>query len=294
MKNLLKLAVFLLIFSGVASSCNPEPDKEYPQNISFTEYSLPETSCHWVNLLYDDKVLMINSNDELEKYISCAKGSYPAIDFSKHTLLLASGKTTNGISDVNVKDLQQLSATHYQLNMKLLLNTLTVSENWSLAFVISKIKEDNRIDLNVTCQNSGYPIDIPFEIYTKDQHLTNACKWLDYSESYGTIGNELYIINNDEEMKTYYVCSEEENVPDIDFSQYTLLLARGKNSTLIKNYFPVSFVRLSRNDYAFKVLFTPFEAMSIGSWWIAVLTHKLDTDINIKLIVEKTTLEEGK
>ena len=44
MRKFLKLTAFLLVFAGVASSCNPEcpPDcpDEYPQNISFTEYSL--------------------------------------------------------------------------------------------------------------------------------------------------------------------------------------------------------------------------------------------------------------
>ena len=156
MKNLLKLAVFLLIFSGVASSCNPEPDKEYPQNISFTEYSLPETSCHWMNLPYDDKVLMINNNEELEKYISCAKGSYPAIDFSKNTLLLVSGKTTSGIIKVNPKDLQQLSTDKYKLNIEIDLFDNTNINYWNTALFVNKMNKENSIDLNVALLTPTY------------------------------------------------------------------------------------------------------------------------------------------
>jgi hypothetical protein len=170
MKNLLKLAVFLLIFSGVASSCNPEPDKEYPQNISFTEYSLPETSCHWVNLLYDDKVLMINSNEELEKYISCAKGSYPAIDFSKHTLLLASGKTTSGISKVNAKKIQQILPDKYVLNMEILINKLLVDETWYMSSIAEKMNKENTLDLAITylSQEHYLPLDKTWILVEKE------------------------------------------------------------------------------------------------------------------------------
>jgi len=97
--QLLKLAALLLIIAELASSCNPPPPEpdSYPIDISFTEYSLLDTHCQWQNLPYDEKVIIINSNEELEKYISCTEDSYPAIDFSKHTLLLISGETTGMI-----------------------------------------------------------------------------------------------------------------------------------------------------------------------------------------------------
>ncbi|MCL2246651.1 MAG: hypothetical protein FWC10_10535 [Lentimicrobiaceae bacterium] len=153
MKNLLKLAVFLLIFSGVASTCNPEPDKEYPQNISFTEYSLAETSCQWVNLPYDDKVLMINSNEELENYISCAEDSYPKIDFSKHTLLLASGICKSGISNSVAEKLKQLELKHYELEIALIPNMLAVETPWKVTIIIDKIDANSMIDLKTYFKN---------------------------------------------------------------------------------------------------------------------------------------------
>jgi len=51
----IKLSIFILLFlfiAGVFSSCNK------------------------------------NEIEELEKYISCTEGSYPVIDFQKHSLLL--------------------------------------------------------------------------------------------------------------------------------------------------------------------------------------------------------------
>jgi len=45
-KPLLKFTAIVLILISVASSCNPEPEKEvYPKDVTFTEYSLQETAC---------------------------------------------------------------------------------------------------------------------------------------------------------------------------------------------------------------------------------------------------------
>jgi hypothetical protein len=41
---------------------------------------LLETGCQWTNLNYDDKVIVINSKTELEKYIECAPNGIYGID----------------------------------------------------------------------------------------------------------------------------------------------------------------------------------------------------------------------
>jgi len=152
MRKFLKLTAFLLVFAGVASSCNPEcpPDcpDEYPQNISFTEYSLQGTSCQWQNLPYDEKVIIINSNEELEKYISCTEGGYSIIDFSKHSLLLVSGKTNKEIIKMLATDLRQLSSNKYELRIEITIKNVSVIEPWNMALVIEKVSEDKYIRLN--------------------------------------------------------------------------------------------------------------------------------------------------
>jgi len=91
----LKFTTLLLIIAGIAASCKPEiPEMVYPIDISYTEYSLLDTDCQWINLPYDEKVIVINSSEELEQYISCTGGSYLPVNFSKHSLFLASGYAT--------------------------------------------------------------------------------------------------------------------------------------------------------------------------------------------------------
>jgi len=151
--NFLKLTTFLLLLTSIASSCNPEcpPDcpDEYPQNISFTEYSLNETTCQWQNLPYDEKVIIINSSEELEKYITYTSNK-PAIDFSKYTLLLTSGSSYSGIAEITAKNLQQLSAYNYKLNIEIAINDDIVTQQWVLALMVEKISEKSNIELNIS------------------------------------------------------------------------------------------------------------------------------------------------
>ncbi|MCL2436081.1 MAG: hypothetical protein FWD09_08125 [Lentimicrobiaceae bacterium] len=170
-QKLLKLTAFLLALTGIASSCNPDcpPDcpDEYPKNISFTEYSLLETSCQWQNLPYDEKVIMINSSEELEKYIICTS-SKPVIDFSKHTLLLTSGNSNSGIAEITAKNLQQLPNT-YKLNIEITLNSVIVTEQWSIALMVEKLNEKSSVKLNVKT--------IPFKVCNVSNPLTDL-PWL--------------------------------------------------------------------------------------------------------------------
>ncbi len=92
-------------------------------------------------------MIIINSKEALEGYIECTGGSnYPEIDFSKYTLLLASGTTPNGISSMS-KSLQQFS-TRYVLNVKLSLNDEVITQQWCTAFITSKLNDKNSIELD--------------------------------------------------------------------------------------------------------------------------------------------------
>jgi len=55
--------------------------QDYPIEIPFTEYSLVGTSCQWVNLNYDDKLIIVNNNEGLKSHISCSDENYQEIDF---------------------------------------------------------------------------------------------------------------------------------------------------------------------------------------------------------------------
>jgi len=242
-QKLLKFTAFLLLLTGIASSCNPEcppdcPDgypDEYPQNISFTEYSLNETSCQWQNLPYDEKVIIINSSEELEKYISCAEGSYPVIDFSKHSLLLASGKTGYGICEITAKSLQQLSPDKYELHIEITLNDAADIKEWATALIIKKLKGENDVELKVATE--VVETEIILSVAVTDQRIIdffNECGYINMAIMTGSLDcffttlhwaeDTCLMINTIDEFRDAYECTG--NLPEIDFDNYTLIIGK--------------------------------------------------------------------
>jgi hypothetical protein len=116
--SILRTAVILLFFAGIFVSCK-HPEDVYPKEISFTEYSLEETPCQWTSL-EPNKVIIINSNEELESYIACTEGSFSEIDFSENSLLLV---LVNDVAGCNIDSgvgellLKQLSANEYEFSV---------------------------------------------------------------------------------------------------------------------------------------------------------------------------------
>ena len=153
-KTILKLTAFLLIFTSILFACKKtddpkEPEINYPIDILFTEYSLEGTSCQWKNLPCDEKVIIINSIADLETYLSFTEKSYPIINFSKNSLLLISGKTVAVGIDMISTNVTQISAIHFQLDIEMAL-AATAAEDWCVALITKKIKDESLFELNVT------------------------------------------------------------------------------------------------------------------------------------------------
>ena len=149
MKTILKHTAFtaiLLSLAGGLISC----EKENPVEIPFTEYSLVGTSCQWKNLNYDNKLIIINSNKDLEKYVNCMDGdSYPEIDFSKHTLLLANGRTHSNVNSKNIVHLTQYSSRKYDLEIVVRMGTGGLAEAWTLAILVPKVSSRANVTLKI-------------------------------------------------------------------------------------------------------------------------------------------------
>ncbi|MDR2292397.1 MAG: hypothetical protein LBE11_02865 [Prevotellaceae bacterium] len=142
-KTILQTAAVLLILAGMTVSCGKE---EKPIEIPFTEYSLTETFWQWSNLGYDGKVIVINSNAELENYITCTEGTFPEIDFSNNTLLIACGASTWNVGSINTIILKH-STTEYELKVTIFMGNATVVERWHIAIIIPKISRITEINL---------------------------------------------------------------------------------------------------------------------------------------------------
>jgi len=141
--------VNVIFVNGVQVYCH---NGNYPIEISFTDYSLAETSCQWRNF-ESNKVTMINSNEELQDYIACADDDYSKIDFSKHSLLLVRGGATSGISDIDIKFFKE-EASEYTLNVSIYTNMTAVAPSWFISILVPKISENAIVELIVK-KNEG-------------------------------------------------------------------------------------------------------------------------------------------
>jgi len=118
-----------------------------------TEYSLNNTPCDWNNdewNLVDKtrKLIVINSKEELEKYITCSEGGdYPAIDFTERTMLLVFG-VDGGTVNIESTYLQQIS-TSYVLNVEFYASLATVITWWQTAIVTDKLDKNSDIEVKV-------------------------------------------------------------------------------------------------------------------------------------------------
>jgi hypothetical protein len=144
MKRKHKWIVVILLFTIIGiGGCGEVQLTEIP----FTEYSLVETNCRWVN--FDlDKVIIINSQSEMDNSITCTDGSYPEIDFSENTLLLAKGGTTNGVSEI-ISTVFKKSEQDYALNVTVHLDLTYVAQGWHIYILIPKISNLSKITLDV-------------------------------------------------------------------------------------------------------------------------------------------------
>jgi hypothetical protein len=255
-------------------------------------------NCQWENLAYDNTVIVINNDEELGKYVSCTGDGYLEIDFSEKSLLLASGKTTSGISKITVNDLQQLSLSEYKLDMEILLNdSITAAEQWAIALIVEKAGEESHVELNV----NEYPIEIPFTEYFVHWDYTTAhfdqgdfysafpC-WENLNHDVGNPdyvwGGKVSIINSDEELKSYLTCPED--YPVIDFLRQTLVLTSGTTAFTISGAIRgIVFLKNSANQYSMKATISQTICTAREYWCIAILTPKIEDGAIVTLEINE-------
>jgi hypothetical protein len=144
MKRINFLAVLMALTGVVACKEKKEP---YPINVPFTEYSLAKAGCQWTNLK-SDKVIIVNSQSELDSCIICTDVSYPQISFAENTLLLAKGGTTNGVREI-ICTVSKDSEQDYTLNVAVHLDITLVAQGWYIFILIPKISNQSNITLDV-------------------------------------------------------------------------------------------------------------------------------------------------
>ena len=161
MKKILKFVAFsaiLLMLVGSFFSCNDKEQVEYlpfetyllsPSESNPIEYPLDETSCQWTNLSYRNELIVINSDEEMKKYVDCPDGvHYPDIDFSKYTLLLANGYTSAVPFKIEDTTFSKYSTGRYTLNLIIHYGFTRVIGHWHISILVPKIANEAIVELD--------------------------------------------------------------------------------------------------------------------------------------------------
>ena len=138
--KIFKIPAILLLLAGFYFSCTERGNEI---EIPIVGYFLTGTECLWTSL-EPEKVVIVNSNKELEKYIENCGNDYPTIDFSKNTLLLVTGIANSSIVEIQTKLTKH---TGYELNIDVYVGILGVLQKWDVALLSSKkIKGNVRLN----------------------------------------------------------------------------------------------------------------------------------------------------
>ena len=139
----------------------------------------------------------------------------------------------------------------------------------------------------VSCESAKKPYEDDEEEVTfslGEISLTGtSCEWIRREP----VGYELIIINSDSELQNYIICTDERRFPSIDFSRYTLLLARGLWGN---QCYPdsVELLQLSPGNYELNIDFPGGSLKQvIRSWHVAIITNKLNDNDTVKLNVTR-------
>lgn len=120
---------------------------------------------------------------------------------------------------------------------------------------------------------------IPFETFSLSG---TGCEWVVLGYPHDS---EVIVINSLKELENYITCSGEGNIPTIDFSQHTLLLARGV--TPYNNRATIKQLQQSPNRaYVMNIGLDPNLGAVITNWRVAIVTKKLVEGEKVQLHIE--------
>ena len=140
----------ILASTTVFVTKHPVPQTEEYTNVPYMEYSLWGTQCEWQLPNENNNIIIVNSDEELARYIASEAGdSYPTVDFTKYTMIIAHGGVPQGIYQTLIESLQQVSDTEYRLNIDVVLSMTDAPELWTKAILVDKWDRLSTVNLDV-------------------------------------------------------------------------------------------------------------------------------------------------
>jgi len=157
------------------------------------------------------------------------------MNFHHSTLLLASGVSYFGISDVSAKKFLLYENGVYELEIELTINNEQINTPWVLPVQIFKNYDVNSVTLkfNIIEEVTENLTEIPIDIYSL---AGTMCELINI------FPETIRIINSNEAFENNITCFEG-TFPEIDFSNYTLLIARGNSPSSPSNLLSSSFFK---------------------------------------------------
>jgi len=254
MKNIFKHITFsaiLLMLAGGFSSCN---DKKEEPFLTVDETPIIE------NAEAGSYSISINSSEEWFAVVESMRET----DWC--TLENNTG-TGNSVITVTVAE-----------------NTLNIARSAIVKITSGNLEKLVTIKQRAATGEDGYPIEVPFTEYplANDQPLNRSPFYRLNIEL-----DKIVLVNNNEELYNYIDCTDG-SCSEIDFSEYTLLLAKGVSNYGIY-FFEKQFHQISDNEYSLYVYVDiGYTHIAVGdAWVVSVLIPKLSQDNTFLLDIDR-------
>lgn len=262
---LLSAALMITAFSTTSCSEPGNGGKGNEVELSILDIS-PATYVEWTGT-DADKVYVANSQSELDGYTAAINGLLlQGIDFSKYTLLLARGQSVKGIMEIENRFFK--TDDSFRLDSNIILNDTDEAPKWSIAVLVSKI--------NVSDEVKFQPYYSTMYSILEDISPDNYYNWKN-------MDNEtVYVVNSAAELEKYL--SDENPLPEIDFTRNSLLLMRGQATNGI--------VSIENRLSKYNTALTLHTSITLNNtevaepWCVALLTNKIPATHQVEAAVK--------
>ena len=134
----------LLLLPGCEKEKNIEAEKETTDSVCFKDISKELSFCD----ISCDTIVLVNDNDHLKTICENA----PAIDFTKHSLLLVSGVSTYGI-DTIITGFYSRENSIYTLDINIIQYFTLMAQGWQQKYLVPITNTLENISVNIKYSN---------------------------------------------------------------------------------------------------------------------------------------------
>jgi hypothetical protein len=144
----MKQSAILLLLAALFSACEKEVVFTELPGINRPLQPLSDQPGCNIRYGYNDRVILINSNEDLDKYRVCTEADPPFIDFSRQSLLPASGGVNELIHEMHTALYKNMFGKH-TLEVKIVKGVYQSMTEWGIAVLTPKIPDNSKIELDL-------------------------------------------------------------------------------------------------------------------------------------------------